>query len=51
MPEDRVGDCILPAATVHVTLGLRMLDMGEIALAGRDNEDVILLDIDIEDEG
>ena len=49
--EDRVGDCIVIVAMRDVRLGLPILDMEEVTLAVRDNEDVILVDIDIEDEG
>ena len=49
--EDRVGDCIVLVAMGDVRLGLPILDMEEVTLAVRDNEDVILVDIDIEDEG
>ena len=50
-PKDRVGDCIVLVAMGDIRLGLPILDMGEVTLAVRDNEDAILVDIDIEDKG
>ena len=49
--EDKVVDCIVLVTMGDLRLGLPILDMEEVTLAVRDNEDVILVDIDIEDEG
>ena len=61
--EDESGDCLLLIATEEdkdeagngtvlvamgdVRLGLPILDMGEVTLAVRDNDDLILVDIGI----
>ena len=47
--EDKVGDCIVLVAMGDGMLGLPILDMEEVTLAIRDNEDVILVDLDIEE--
>ena len=49
--KDKVGDCIVLVAMGDVKLGLPILDMEEVTLAVRDNEDVILVDLDIEEGG